>query len=306
MGRLDGKVAYITGGGRGQGRAIALRFASEGADIVISDVCADMETVPYALSSDDDLRATEAAVKQLGARCIAEVADVRSQEDLDRVAQAAIAEFGRIDIACANAGVHSFAPLSEMSEEVWGQVIDINLTGVWRTAKAVAKQMTEQRQGVIIATSSVMGRETGPDLSHYTAAKHGVLGLVKSFAYELGPHGVRANAILPSVVHDLMGDNPATREWIFHRPDATTEDYVEATRHWHALRGRAALPAVAVANAALWLASDEAEHVTGVELAVDAGHFVLPRYNTEPVVDDSVTVGPYENDGVQLPLPAEA
>jgi len=306
VGRLDGKVAYVTGGARGQGRAIALKFASEGADVVICDACSDMDTVPYALSAEEDLRATEAAVRELGRRCIAEVADVRSQEDLDRVARTAISEFGHIDIACANAGVHSFAPLWDMSEEAWSQIIDINLTGVWRTAKAVAKQMIEQRSGVIIVTSSVMGRETGPDLSHYTAAKHGVLGLVKSFAYELGPYGVRANAILPSVVHDLMGDNPATREWIFHRPDATTEDYVEATRHWHVLRGRAALPAAAVADAALWLASDEAEHVTGVELAVDAGHLVLPRYNTEPVVDESVPVGPYENDGLRLRTPSEA
>lgn len=303
MGRLDGKVALITGGARGQGRAMALRFASEGADIAFLDAAAGkFETVPYELSNEDDLMRTKADVEELGAGCIAEVGDVRSQADLDRLVANAVAEFGHLDIACASAGVHSFAPLWEMSDETWSELIDINLTGVWRTGKAVAKQMIEQRSGVIIATSSVMGRETGPELSHYTAAKHGVLGLVKSFAYELGPHGVRANALLPSVIHDLMGDNPPTRKWVFGRDDATTEDYVEATRHWHLLRGHAALPAVAVANAALWLASEEAAHITGVEIPVDCGHCVLPGYNTAPIVDPEVAVGPYENDGVELPV----
>lgn len=304
MGRLENKVALITGGARGQGRAMALRFAEEGANIAFLDAaCGKFDTVPYQLSSEEDLARTRDDVEALGAGCIAEVGDVRSQADLDRLAANAVSRWGRLDVACASAGVHSFAPLWEMSDETWDELIDVNLTGVWRTAKAVAKQMIEQRDGVIIATSSVMGRETGPDLSHYTAAKHGVLGLVKSFAYELGPHGVRANALLPSVVHDLMGDNPPTRKWVFGRDDATTEDYVEATRHWHLLRGHAALPAVAVANAALWLASDEARHITGVEIPVDSGHCVLPGYNTAPIVDPEVEVGPYENDGV--PTPAE-
>lgn len=302
MGRLDGKVALITGGARGQGRAMALRFATEGADVAFLDAaCERFETVPYAIADESDLRRTQRDVEALGAGCIAEIGDVRSQADLDGLVAAAVERWGRLDIACAGAGVHSFAPLWEMSDEVWSELIEINLTGVWRTGKAVAPQMMEQRSGVIVATSSVMGRETGPELSHYTAAKHGVLGLVKSFAYELGPHGVRANALLPSVIHDRMGDNAPTRRWVFGRDDATTEDYVEATRHWHLLRGQAALPAVAVADAALWLVSDEARHITGVEIPVDCGHCVLPGYNTAPVVDEDVEVGPYENDGVRLP-----
>jgi SDR family mycofactocin-dependent oxidoreductase len=307
MGRLDGKVALITGGARGQGRAMALRFAEEGADIAFLDAaCKKFETVPYEISTEEDLERTRRDVEELGAGCIAEIGDVRNQGDLDRLVASAVERWGHLDIACASAGVHSFAPIWEMPDEVWSELIDINLTGVWRTGKAVARQMMDQRSGTIIATSSVMGRETGPDLSHYTAAKHGVLGLVKSFAYELGPHGIRANALLPSVVHDLMGDNPPTRKWVFGHEDATTEDYVEATRHWHLLRGHAALPAVAVANAALWLASDEARHITGVEIPVDCGHCILPGYNTEPVIDDAVEVGPYENDGVVLPVREEA
>ena len=304
MGRLEDKVAFITGGARGQGRAMALRFAAEGASIAMIDVASgSIPTVPYDVSTVDDLDRTRQEVLALGAGCIAEVGDVRNQEDLDRVVARAIDEFGRVDIACANAGVHSFASLCEMSDETWSELIDINLTGVWRTGRAVARQMIAQRSGVIIATSSVMGRETGPDLSHYTAAKHGVLGLVKSFAYELGPHGVRANAILPSVVHDKMGDNPPTRQWIFGRSDATTDDYVAASRNWHILRGRTALPAAAIADAALFLASDEASCITGLEMLVDAGHCVLPGYNTSPVIAEDVPVGPYENDGLILPLP---
>lgn len=307
MGRLDGKVAMITGGARGQGRAMALRFAGEGADIAFLDAASEkFDTVPYQISSVEDLERTKAEVEALGAGCIAEVGDVRSQEDQDRLVANAVAEFGHLDVACASAGVHSFAPLWEMKDAMWNELIDINLTGVWRTGRAVAKQMMDQKDGTIIVTSSVMGRETGPELAHYSAAKHGVIGLMKSFAYELGPHGVRANALLPSVIHDKMGDNPPTRRWVFGRDDATTEDYVAATRHWHLLRGRAALPAVAVANAALWLASDEAMHISGAEITVDAGHTIVPGFNPEPVIDEQVEVGPYENDGVELPVSREA
>jgi NAD(P)-dependent dehydrogenase (short-subunit alcohol dehydrogenase family) len=164
--------------------------------------------------------------------------------------------------------------------------------------------MIERQSGCLILTSSVMGRETGPDLAHYAAAKHGVLGLMKSFAYELGKYNVRVNAILPTVVHDAMGDNPATREWVFGRPDATTEDYVAATRNWHLLRGRAAIPPSAVANAAIWLASDEAANVTGLELVLDAGHMILPGFNHEPIADERIPVGPYHEDDVDVPHPA--
>lgn len=294
MARLENKVALITGGARGQGRAMALKFASEGADIVLCDICSDVDTVPYGLSRRDDLDHTQELVKGLGRQCLVEVADVRSQEEMNDAVGAALQAFGRVDVLCASAGVHSFAPVWELPEEQWQTVIDINLTGVWHSAKAVVPQMIDQGCGVIIITSSVMGRETGHDMAHYAASKHGVLGLMKSLALELGSRGIRVNAVLPSVVHDAMGDNPATREWVFGHSDATTEDYVSATRHWHALRGWAALPPSAVADAAVWLASDEAASITGVELAVDAGHSILPGFNHAPVVDESVPVGPYE------------
>ncbi|MDO8210182.1 mycofactocin-coupled SDR family oxidoreductase [Conexibacter sp. CPCC 206217] len=300
MDRLKGNVAFITGGARGQGRAMALKFASEGADVVICDICSDAETVPYPLSTSADLAETRSRVEALGRRCVAEVADVRSQEQLDRVVERGIDELGHIDIVCASAGVHSFLPFWEMPEEMWQEVIDTNLTGVWHTVKAVAPHMIERGEGAAILTSSVMGKETGPDLAHYAAAKHGVIGLMRSFAFELGPHNIRVNAILPSVVHDKMGDNPATREWVFGRSDATTEDYVAATRNWHVLRGRAALPAAAIADAALFFASAESQHITGTELVVDAGHSILPGFNHTPIHDERIAVGPYPNDGVTV------
>lgn len=291
--RLSDRVAVITGGARGQGRAIALKFAAEGADIVLADACSPMPTIPYEMSSLEDLKETQAMVEALGRRCIADTADVRSQADMDRIASRAIEEFGRIDILCANAGVHSFAPFWELTEEQWDECIAINLTGVWHSAKAVAQQMISQQDGSMILTSSVMGRETGKDLAHYAAAKHGVIGLMKSFAYELGRHNVRVNALLPSVVHSAMGENPVTRAWVFGRDDATTDDYIAATRHWHLLKGRPALPPSAVADAAVWLASDEARNITGIEVPVDAGHLVLQGFNHDPVVEPTEPTGPY-------------
>lgn len=301
MGKFNNKVVLITGGARGQGRAMAIKFAAEGADVVIVDACSPMETVPYELSTTDDLAETKGRVEELGQRCLTLVGDVRSLTDMEAAVADTLEQFGRVDVLCASAGVHSFLPVWEMPPQMWQQVIDINLTGVWNSAKAVARPMMEQLSGVIIATSSVMGRETGKDLAHYAASKHGVIGLVKSLAYELGPYGIRANTLLPSAVHDKMGDNPPTREWMFGRENATTDEYVEATRHWHALRGTAALPAAAIADAALWLASDDARYITGAELLVDGGHSVVPPYNTMPVYADDVEVGPYADDGIKLP-----
>ncbi len=304
MDRLKDQVVLITGGSRGQGRAMALKFASEGANIAICDINRDLEKIPYSLGRSDEMEETRSRVEALGRECLAIEADVRSLEDMESFVEQTVDRFGKVDGVCASAGVHSFTPVWEMSPEEWQQVIDVNLTGVWNTVRAAAPQFVEQCSGAIVLTSSVMGRETGKDLAHYAASKHGVLGLNKSFAYELGPHNVRCNAILPSAVHDKMGDNPETREWMFGRPNATTDEYVEATRHWHALRGRAALPAAAIADVAMFLLSDEAAYISGAEILADAGHSVVPPYNTQPVYDENVEVGPYSDDGISIPQEA--
>ncbi len=284
--RLLGKVAWITGGARGQGRAIAVKFASEGADIVVSDVCAQLENVPYPMSDDSDMLETKRLVEASGRRCLTKVADVRSQAALDDVVAAALDQFGQIDVVCANHGIASWHPVWEITDEEWEMQLAVNLTGVWHVVKAAIPHMIERRSGSLILTSSTNGRIAYPNMAHYTAAKHGVLGLMKSVALELGPHNVRANALLTGPIHTPMADNPATLKGLFGRDDATTADYVNATRHFFALRGRAALPPSAVADALLWLASDEAANVSGLELVLDAGHSILPPYNPNPIVDE--------------------
>jgi SDR family mycofactocin-dependent oxidoreductase len=291
--RFEGKTFLITGGARGQGRAIALRAASEGARIAVVDVAKDLPTVPYRLGTEDDLAETRRLVEDLGSACLTMTGDVRSQTDMDRAVAETVDRFGSVDVFCASAGVHSFVPFWEMTEEQWSAVVDVNLTGVWHGAKAVARQMIEQRSGSIIITSSVMGHESGKDLAHYAASKHGVLGLMKSIAYELAPYGVRCNSVLPSVVHSAMGENPETRKWIFGRDDATTQDYIEATKHWHLLPGRPGLPPSCIADAICFLASDDARYITGVELPVDAGHLLLQGFNHDVVNRENEPVGPW-------------
>jgi NAD(P)-dependent dehydrogenase (short-subunit alcohol dehydrogenase family) len=219
---------------------------------------------------------------------------VRDQEALKELAARAVAEFGRIDVTCANAGIVNFAPFWELTEAVWDETIAVNLTGVWKTVRAVAPHMMERHSGSIILTSSVNGVEAGPEMTHYVAAKHGVIGLLRSFAYELGPYGVRVNAVLPGPILSPMANNEATRSWIFRRPGATLDDYLTATRNWHLLRGRPSLPTSVIADAMIWLASDESLQVTGVELPVDAGHMVLPGMNMDPIVDEELGTFDYD------------
>lgn len=292
-GAFAGKVFLITGGARGQGRAIALKAAAQGADIVVMDRCDDLDKVPYPLGTRADLAETQRLVEELDRRCVAVVGDVRSPSDMDAAVAAAVAEFDRVDVFCANAGVHSFTPIWEMPEEEWDTIVDICLKGVWNGIKAVAPVMMERQAGSIVVTSSVKGKEAGKDLAHYAAAKHGVLGLMKSAAYELAPYKIRCNAVLPSVVHSAMGENPETRKWIFGRDDATTADYIETTKHWHIMPGRPGLPPSSIANAVCWLASDEAKYITGIELPVDAGHLLLEGFNHDLRSHEGEEVGPW-------------
>jgi SDR family mycofactocin-dependent oxidoreductase len=286
MGRLDGRVGFITGGARGQGRAIAAKLAAEGADIVLCDICSQIESVAYPLATQDDLRATADLIESAGRECMAEAVDVRDLPALTDFAQRAVERFDRIDVVCANAGIVSYGAFWELSQQAWDDMIAVNLTGVFNTVKAVAPGMMQRRRGSIILTSSVNGVEAAGAITHYTAAKAGVIGLAKSFALELGPFGVRVNCILPGPVLTPMTDNPPTRDYILQKEGATTADFIEATRGWHLLRGRPCLPASAIADTIIWLASDESLNITGAEIPVDAGHLVLPGINLAPVHDD--------------------
>ena len=272
MGRMDGKVALITGAARGQGRSHALRLAEEGAEIIAVDLCRNVETAPYEQATPDDLAETGKLVEELDRRILAREADVRDLDALKGVVAEGASEFGHIDVVCANAGIASFAPSLEMDERVWAEMIDINLSGVWKTVKAAAAPMVERRQGgAIIITSSVAGLFGFPNLSAYSAAKHGVVGLMRCLAQELAPYMIRVNTVNPTTVNTPMLMNDAL--YGLFRPDIETptrEDMGEA------MTGLNALPIpwvdpIDISNAVLWLASDEARYVTGVALPVDAG-----------------------------------
>jgi NAD(P)-dependent dehydrogenase (short-subunit alcohol dehydrogenase family) len=197
MGLLDGKVALITGGARGQGRAHALTSAREGADVVLVDIADQLETVPYRMATPDDLAETVRQVEALDRRALAVPADVRDQGQLDEAVRRGIAELGKIDILIANAGIWTQGPFWELSEQSWDEMIGVNLTGVWKSAKAVAPHMIERQTGSIVITSSVNGLEPGMNYAHYVAAKHGVIGLMKNIALELAPTGCAATRSTP-------------------------------------------------------------------------------------------------------------
>ena len=272
MGKLEGKVAFITGGARGQGRSHAVRLAQEGADIIAVDICAQISSVSYAMSTPDDLAQTVKEVEATGRRIVARQADVRDLGSLRASVDAGLSEFGHIDIVIANAGIASFAPALDLTEEMWQDMIDINLTGLWKTVKAAAPSMVERGQGgSIILTSSVAGIIAFPALAHYTAAKHGVVGLMRALAIELAPAQIRVNSINPTTVDTPMIANPAGYSlFMGGLPDVTREQAAVGMRAINALP----IPwveAVDVSNAVLYLASDESRYVTGTTMVIDAG-----------------------------------
>ena len=271
MGRVEGKVALVTGAARGQGRSHAVRLAQEGADIVAVDICDSLDHVPYPGATKDDLAETVRLVEDLDRRVIAREADVRDSAGLAAVVNEAVADLGHIDILCANAGIGTFGPAWELSDDVWQQMIDINLTGVWKSTKAVIPHMIERgRGGSIVLTSSTAGLVAFGNLAHYTAAKHGVVGLMKVLAVELAQHHIRVNTVHPTTVDTPMIDNQAIRDLFLPGMNADREQAGVAMKAMNALP----IPwveAVDISNAVLFLASDEARYVTGIQLPVDAG-----------------------------------
>jgi SDR family mycofactocin-dependent oxidoreductase len=271
MGRVEGKVALITGAARGQGRSHALRLAEEGADIVAVDVCRQLETVPYAMATEADLAETAKQVEDRDRRILTRQADVRDLGQLQAAVADGVSEFGHLDIVCANAGIASIGVAWELTEESWHDMIDINLTGVWKTVKAAVPQMLEQGSGgSIILTSSIFGVQAGANVAHYVAAKHGVTGLMRALAVELAPHRIRVNSVHPTTVDTDMIQNRMTYELFLGRSDASRADAEMGMKVLNALP----VPwvdAVDISNAVLFLASDEARYVTGTALAVDAG-----------------------------------
>jgi SDR family mycofactocin-dependent oxidoreductase len=272
-GRVEGKVAFITGAARGQGRSHAVRLAQEGADIIAIDICEDIPGVPYAGATEADLAETVKEVEALDRRIVAAKADVRDYAGLKKALDDGVAQLGRLDIVSANAGIApSGTPAWEIGEPAWQTVVDINLTGVWHTAKAAIPHLIAGgRGGSIILTSSAAGLQAYEGIAQYVSAKHGVVGLMRNLAIELAPHFIRVNSIHPTQVDTPMIQNEST--WRLFRPDLehpTKEDFAPGSQALNVLPIPWVDP-VDISNAVLFLASDEARYITGVALPVDAG-----------------------------------
>jgi SDR family mycofactocin-dependent oxidoreductase len=275
MGKLDGRVAVITGGGRGQGRAHAIALAEEGADVVIADLDRQIEAVPYPMNSPGDMDETVAQVEKLDRRCLAVVADVRDPAAMNSVVTRALDEFAKIDILVANAGAYISGPIAETTTSDWTTVIDINLNGVFNAIRAVAPHMIERQYGRIIATASGMGRHGVENLASYAASKWGVIGLVKSAAKELGRYSITVNAINPGMVDTLMVRNEHLRQVYNPELDNPTDADVDRKiyqNNLHYIPNVPRIPPADIANAVVFLASDDARYVSGGTVDIGAGY----------------------------------
>ena len=273
-GRVEGKVAFITGAARGQGRAHAVRLAQEGADIIAVDICKKIDTVDLiAASTPEDLAETADLVKGHNRRIYTAEVDVRDFEALKAAVDTGVEQMGRLDIIVANAGIgNGGQTLDKTSEVDWTAMIDINLGGVWKSVKAgVPHILAGGRGGSIILTSSVGGLKAYPHTGHYVAAKHGVVGLMRTFAVELGAQNIRVNSVHPTNVNTPLFMNDGTMR--LFRPDLENpgpEDMKVVGQLMHTLPIGWVEPED-IANAVLFLASDEARYVTGVTLPIDGG-----------------------------------
>jgi len=264
---LEGKTAFITGAARGQGRQHAITLAQAGANIVASDICQQIDTVPYSMATRDDLDETVALVEETGQKIVALQADVRELSQLRHAVDQGLVSFGSLDIVCANAGIYSFGPIDsyDIEPQRWNDVISTDLTGVFNTIKTTAPAMIDGgRGGSIIVTSSTAGLRGLRSMADYTAAKHGVVGLTRAFANELAQHRIRVNSIHPTGVDTHMVTNPELAEFYAQFPDMA--DNVSGN-----LLPVELVEAQDISNAVVFLASDATRYVTGLQMTVDAG-----------------------------------
>ncbi|MGY1593519.1 mycofactocin-coupled SDR family oxidoreductase [Geodermatophilus sp. SYSU D00708] len=275
-GRVEGKVAFITGAARSQGRSHAVRLAQEGADIVAVDLCGPVESIAmYPPATEDDLAETVRQVEALDRRIVATKADVRDPAALRAALDDGVAQLGRLDAVLANAGVFEIQPALDITDDAWREMIDINLTGVWNTCKVALPHLVDGGNGgAIVITSSTAGLKGVPNTIHYTAAKHGVVGIMRTLANEFAPHRIRVNTVHPTGVDTVMIQNPKT--WGLFDPEQPNPSRETAAPVFESTN---ALPVpwvdpVDISNAVLFLVSDEARYITGVTLPVDAGFTV--------------------------------
>jgi len=264
MGRVEGKVALITGGARGQGRAHALRLAEEGADIIVTDICEDVPTVTYALATPEDLAETARQVESKGRAVVAVRADVRDPGAMASAVQEGVDRLGGLDIVVANAGICTMQHWDAVTDDIWRDTIDINLTGVWNTCRPTIPHLIERGGGSIILISSVAGLKGQPFLTPYVAAKHGVVGLMRELGNELARHMIRVNSIHPTGVETPMGLGLGHMENLI-------ADVPELGPIFSNTLPVTITQPEDIADAVLFLASDESKYVTGLEMKIDAG-----------------------------------
>lgn len=271
--RFRDQVVLVTGAGRGQGRAHALAFAREGAHLVLCDTSREYLSVPYALSPPEALEQVAAEIESIGRQAITLLADVTDLPTMQRLAEIAQKRLGPIDIAVANAGLYSFGLTWELSERQWDETLAVVLKGVWITCKVVIPHMLPRHKGKIICIGSTGSFKGLYGLGHYTAAKHGVIGLVQTLAIELAPYNINVNAVCPTTVDTGIVNNQAFFEYMAGGPGshATREQVIERMNALNLLPDRGMLDPKDISAAVLWLASDEARHITGYALPVDAG-----------------------------------
>ncbi|KXF56490.1 3-ketoacyl-ACP reductase [Rhodococcus sp. SC4] len=278
MGSLEGKVAFITGVARGQGRSHALELAERGADIIGVDICANIDSLNYDLATQSDLDETAKIIEKTGRRAYLRRADVRDLDGLQSVLQEGVSELGRLDIVVANAGIFSMGPSTEIGEQTWQDMLDVNLTGVWHTVKAAVPHVRSHgRGGSIILTSSVCGIVAPPGLIHYNAAKFGVVGVMKTLAAELGSEYIRVNSVNPGNVDTPMIDNEFTRKQFLPDIEHPTREDAQKPGSRYITVNSIPVPWVDpqdVSEVVAFLASDEARYITGIVVPIDAGLLV--------------------------------
>ncbi len=263
MARFDGSAVFITGAAHGQGRAAALAFAREGAGVGAFDVARPLAYPGYAMGTGEELASLRAECEALGSTCLTFEGDVRDGAAVARAVDETVARLGAVDVLFNNAGICGYGLAHELTEEAWDAIIDINLKGAWIVAREVIPHMIRQRAGVIVNNCSVAGLRGMGRLSHYAASKFGVMGLTKSWAIELAPHGVRVVAVCPTGVNTPMNDGLAAMEGTSAREIAERSAGNLLPVPW--------VEPEDVAEAVLFLASDGARYVTGSALVVDAG-----------------------------------
>ena len=271
MGTLDGRVALITGGARGQGRAHALALAAEGAAVAVCDIAAPIETVPYPLATQAELDETVDLVQANGGRCLGMVADIRDSRQVEEVVAHTVAELGSIDVLVANAGVCGYYAFGDITDDVWDDMVGTNLSGTFRCMRAVLPHMTEQGYGRIVVTSSGAGRGGAPNIAHYAATKWGVIGLAKSLALETAELGITVNVVCPTTVRTPMVENE--QNYRLFCPDIENPSLEDALPRLGTLNPmhKPWLEPEEVSRAVLYFATDDAGSLSGTVFEVSLG-----------------------------------